>query len=211
MLVGLVGALVLAAGFSFSATGAVVTRAGSVTNNHGSNAVAQVVWSESYDPITDVGHYGGLYGDVEEWGTILGLWEVDDQAITCADGSAGKSSTWTNGDGPGQVTIAPDLSRAAVSGVLTITTSTYDSCTDTYQTVATITGVTMRLELVATTRLSKDLWKFHDLVPGEYNFKSTARTKSRDATGTALLGGEPYDYDAGLISSNSWREHTGSH
>jgi hypothetical protein len=183
----------------------------SVSNSHGSNLVAQVVWSESYDGTTDIGRFGGIAGDIEDQGTIVSLWDVDNQAITCEDSTAGIAATYRVGDGPGTVTIAPNLGRAVVTGVLTITTATYDDCTDTYTKVAEETGVTVRLDLVATSKASSGPWKYHDLVPGEYNAHGDANSRSREATGTALLGGLPYHFDVGLISHNTWSDHQNTH
>jgi hypothetical protein len=183
----------------------------SVSNSHGSNIVAQVVWSESYDVTTDIGRFGGIAGDIEDQGAIVSLWDVDNRAISCADGTQGIAATYRDGDGPGTVTIASNLGSAVVAGVLTITTATYDYCTNTYTKVSEETGVTVRLELVATTKAAAEPWKYHDLVRGEYNAHGNVRSTSREATGTALLGGLPYHYDFGLISHNTWSDHYNSH
>ena len=159
----------------------------------------------------DIGRFGGIAGDIEDQGTIVTLWDVDNHAITCADGTPGIAATWRDGFGPGTVTTAPNLGSAVVTGVLTITTVTYDDCTNIYTQVSEETGVTVRLDLVATTRASTEPWKYHDLVRGEYNAHGNARSTSREATGTALLGGLPYHYDSGLISRNSWSDHYNSH
>jgi len=182
-----------------------------VSNSHTSNTVGQVVWSDSYDPVTDIGRYGGIAGDIEAWGSIVTLWEADNRAITCADGTPGIAATWRNGDGPGTVTISKNLGTAVVAGVLTITTSTFDYCTNSYAWLSDETDVTVRLDLGATTKASSDVWKYQDLVPGEYNFHGLGRSTSREATGTALLGGQPYHYDAGLISHNTMSDHQNSH
>lgn len=211
---GTVGTLLLLTTFNGSAVGADVSRAGTVGNSSGSNTVAQVVWSESYDPATDEGRFGGIYGDIEDWGTVVGLWESDSRLVECDNGTTdpsddfmGMATTWRSGDGPGTVTIAPNLKGAVVTGVLTITTATTDPCAGTYTIVATETDVAMRLDLVATDQPAPWADRYHERLAAVYNSHQILRSMSRSATGTALLGGRSYAFDSGLISRNSWNSH----
>lgn len=207
----------LGVGLVALSTSSVLAAGGTVFNGRGSNAVAQVVWGTS-DPVTSAGHYGGVYGDVESFGTIVGLWEEDTHASMCDPGTPGDpsddylamSGTRRTGDGAGTVAIAPDLKSAAVTGVLTITTFAFDECAGTWAVVATETGVPVRLDLTATGQPSNDVSSFHDLLAGVYNSHQITNSISRAATGTAFLGGRPYAFDAGLISHNRWNYHESS-
>jgi hypothetical protein len=203
-----------------SATGVLAAgpASGTVFSGRGSNVIAQVVWGMS-DPVTGEGRIGGLYGDIETFGTLVGLWEKDDHAITCDAGTPGDPSddysamagTGRSGDGPGTVSVAADLRSAVVTGVLTIESYAFDQCAGTWTVTATETGVPMRLDLVATGRPSSDASSFHDLVPGVSNSIQVTSGISRSATGTASLGGLSLAFDAGLISRNRWTYHEISH
>jgi hypothetical protein len=182
---------------------------GTVTNGRGSNTTAQVVWGTD-DPATGAGHYGGIYGGIEDSGTIVGLWEQDFHAVTCDDGTTGSVGTSRIGDGSGTVTIAPNLQSAVVTGVLTIYTSVFDTCAGTEEVVATETGVPMRLDLAATGQPSNDVSSFHDLLAGVYNFHQSTHIISRQASGSALLDGKTYAFDAGLISGLRSNYHENS-
>jgi hypothetical protein len=190
---------------------------GSVFNGRGANAVAQVVWGRS-DPIAGVDHFGGVFGDIEDSGTLVGLWEKDDHVVTCDAGTPGDPSddfqatqgTGRTGDGEGTVAIASDLRSAVVTGVITITTYAFDGCAGTWDVTATETGVPLRFELVATGQPSVDSSSSRELVPGVYNTHQLTIGVSRTATGTAALGGRPLAFDAGLISRNRWSYHESS-
>lgn len=190
---------------------------GSVFNGRGSNAVAQVVWGRS-DPIAGVDDFGGVYGDIEDSGTLVGLWEQDDHAVTCDAGTPDDRSddfqatrgTGRTGDGAGTVTIAPDLRSAVVTGVITITTYAFDGCAGTWDVTATKRGVPLRFDLVATGQPSVDSSSSRELVPGVYNTHQLTNSVSRAATGTASLGGRSLAFDAGLISRTRWSYHESS-
>jgi len=189
----------------------------SVFNGRGANAVAQVVWGTS-DPVTGEGHFGGVYGDVEAFGTYVGLWENDDHVVTCEAGTPGDPSddfqatrgTGRVGDGVGTVTIAPNLQSAVVTGDLTITSYAFDGCAGTWDVTATETGVPLRFGLVATGRPSNDSSFSRELLPGVYNTHQLTSGISRTATGTASLDGRQLAFDAGLISRNRWSYHESS-
>lgn len=183
-------------------------------NGHDANAIAQVVWGTS-DPVTGAGRTGGMYGDVESFGTIVGLWETDGHAAICdagtpadpSDDFLAMSGTGRSGDGQGTVAIASDLRSALVTGVMTITSYAFDECAGTWTVVATETGVPMRLDLVATGRPTTDSSSSHDLLPGVDNTHQITNGISRWATGTATLAGRPVAFDAGLLSRNRWSYH----
>ncbi len=190
--------------------------AGTVVNSTGSNTTAQVVWGTGDE--TGAGHYGGIYGDIESWGTLVGLWELDAVAVTCdagtpdpSDDYQGMAGSMRNGDAEGSVTVAPDLGSAVVTGVLTITTVIFDDCAGTYEVTGTATDVPVELDLVAIGKKTSEGDMTHDLLAGVYNFHMNMCSGSREAAGTALLGGEPYPYDSGLISRNRWSTHENSH
>jgi hypothetical protein len=206
----------LGVGLVALSTSSVLAAGGTVSNGSGSNAVAQVVWGTD-DPATGAGHYGGISGDIEDWGTIVSLMEKDFHAVTCDNGTldpsddyTGSAGTARTGIGSGTVTIAPNLQSAVVTGVLTIDTSVFDTCAGTEEVVNTETGVSIRLDLAATGQPSNDVSSFHDLLAGVYNSHQITSSISRAATGTAFLGGQPYAFDAGLISHNRWNYHESS-
>jgi hypothetical protein len=187
--------------------------AGSVSNSTGSNTTAQVVWGSGDE--TGAGHYGGIYGDVESHGTIVGLWENDVVVLTCDNGTPadpsddwqGFAGTMRNGFGEGTVSIAPNLGWASVSGLLRLETVIFNNCTNDYVTTNVETDVPVTLELVATTTSDNSFTKMHELLASQYNIHQNVHMVSRYATGTALLGGEPYAFDSGLISRNHWTDH----
>jgi hypothetical protein len=111
-----------------------------------------------------------------------------------------------NGLGEGTVTIAPNLARASVSGVLRIETTVFDTCTNTYVTTSE-SGVPMTLELVAISSADSSLSKMHELLASQYNYHQNMHMQTRYAAGTAFLGGQPYAFDSGLISHNHWTDH----
>ena len=196
--------------------GATPGLAGTVSNTTGSNSTAQVAWGTSDD--AGAGRYGGLFGDIESAGTMVGLWENDAIAVTCDGGTPadpsddwqGLAGTMRNGWGDGMVTIAPNLARASVSGVLTIETTVYNMCAGDYVTTVE-TDVPMALELVAVTKAESSVSRVHELLANQYNFHQNMHTQARYAAGTAFLGGAPYAFDSGLISHNHWTDHMKVH
>jgi len=192
--------------------------AGSVSNNSGSNMTAQVVWGIGDE--NGGGHFGGIYGDIESSGTMIGLWEQDAQVVPCDNGTPGDPSddfmgyigTMTNGDGTGSVTISPNLQAARVTGVLTITTMEVDYCAGNYGVVvATREEVPVSLELRSTGNPMPWVDVFSDRLAHIYNMHQNIHGMSRYAAGTAMLGGQPYPFDSGLISNNHWTDHYNSH
>ena len=219
-----VGAVVLLAG----ATGAVaadpVTRppaphsiGASVFNGHDANAVAQVVWGRS-DPASGEDHFGGVYGDIETFGTFVGLWQDDEQVVTCDAGTPGDPSddfqatrgSGRTGDGLGTVTIAPNLQSAVVTGDITITSYVFDWCAGTWDVTDVETAVPLRIDLVAAGAPTIDSSTSRELLPGVYNSHQLTNGISRTAVGTASLAGRPLAFEAGLISRNRWSYHESS-
>lgn len=193
--------------------GATPSMARSVSNSTGSNTTAQVVWGTGDE--TGAGHYGGIYGDIESWGTVVGLWEIDAVAVMCDSGTPadpsddwqGLAGTMRNGDGVGSVKVAPSLGSASVVGVLTLTTVAFDQCTDDWDVLDTEEGVAVALDLAATSTPENWVDTYHDLLAGVYNAHGNMHSQSRYAFGTASLGGDPYAFDSGLISRNHWSDH----
>jgi hypothetical protein len=192
--------------------------AGSVSNSSGSNMTAQVVWGTGDE--NGGGHFGGIYGGVESSGTYVGLWEQDAQVVPCDNGTPGDTSDdfmgyvgiMTNGDGTGSVTISPNLQTARVTGVLTITTMGVDYCAGNYGVViATREDVPVSLDLRSTSNPMPWVDVSSDRLAHIYNMHQNVHGMSRDAAGTAMLGGEPYAFDSGLISHNHWTGHDNSH
>ena len=209
--------LLLAIGASLSIAAAPAL-AGTVMNSRGSNVIAQVVWGTGDE--NGGGRYGGIYGDIESWGTTVGVWEQDAQVITCDNGTPddptddfmGYVGRMRNGDGEGAVTVAKDLKTARVAGVLTITTVNVDYCAGNYGEVILVeTDVPVLLELVAISGTMPSVDVNHQRLVGVYNSHQILRMVSRYATGTAMLGGAPYHFDSGLISRNSWADHYNEH
>jgi hypothetical protein len=52
---------------------------------------------------------------------------------------------------------------------------------------------------------------FSDRAAHIYNMHQNIHGMSREAAGTATLGGEPFAFDSGLISHNHWTDHYSSH
>lgn len=210
----LLALLAIIAGLSIAATPAL---AGTVLNSSGSNITAQVVWGTGDE--NGGGRYGGIYGDIESWGTMVGLWEEDTQVTTCDNGTpddltddfTGYVGTMRNGDGPGEVSIAASLRTARVTGVLTITTAEVDDCAGTYVVVSVEENVPVLLELVATSGPMPAVDTSHERLASVYNAHQNLHTIARYATGTAMLDGEPYHFDSGLISRNHWTDHYNEH
>lgn len=210
----LLALLAIIAGLSIVATPAL---AGTVTNSSGSNMTAQVVWGTGDE--NGGGRYGGIYGDIESWGTTIGLWEQDAQVIACNNGTPddptddfmGYVGTMRNGDGEGAVTVAANLKTARVAGVLTITTAEVDYCAGTYLVTSVEENVPVLLELVATSGPMPSVDVNHERLASVYNFHQNIHMMSRYATGTAMLGGAPYHFDSGLISHNYWTDHYNEH
>jgi hypothetical protein len=210
--IGVVATLILA-----WMVGATPSMAGQVSNSTGSNTTAQVVWGTGDE--TGAGHYGGIYGDVESWGTVVGLWENDVVAVMCDNGTPadpsddwqGTAGTMRFGDGAGSVTIARNLGLASVVGTMTISTIAYDACTDYWELLNTEEGVEVALDLVATSIPENWVDTYHELLAGSYNSHGNMHSQSRYAVGTASLGGEPYVFDSGLISHNHWSDHWNEH
>jgi hypothetical protein len=192
--------------------------AGTVTNSTGSNMTAQVVWGTGDE--SGGGHYGGIYGDIESWGTIVGLWEQDAQVVTCDNGTPadpdddfmGYVGTLRFGEGGGDVSVAANLGTARVTGVLTITTVNVDYCAGIFDDVILVEAdVPVLLELVATSRPMPSVNVYHERVASVYNYHQNSHMMSRYATGTALLGGAPFAFDSALISHNHWTDHSNGH
>ncbi len=174
---------------------------------------AQVVWGTGDE--NGGGHFGGIFGDIEDTGTVVGLWEQDAQAVTCDSGTPADTSddfpgyigTFRNGYGGGTVTIARDLGTATGSGVITITTWYTNDCTGVWNELLVETDVAFTLDLQATSRATHDVSRSHDLLAGHYNAHANMHMTTRYASGSATLGGAPYAFDSGLISRNTWSEH----
>jgi len=207
--------LALIAGLSIAATPAL---AGTVTNSRGSNVVAQVVWGTGDE--NGGGHFGGIYGDIESWGAVVGLWEQDAQVVTCDNGTPGDPTDdfmgyvgmLRHGDGEGAVTVAANLQSARVTGVLTITTMNVDYCAGIYDDVILVEeDVPVLLELVATSKPMPSVDVYHERLASVYNFHQNTHMRSRYATGTAKLDGQDYAFDSGLISRNHWTDHYNQH
>ncbi len=201
--------------WTFAAT---PTLAGTVTNSSGSNMTAQVVWGTGDE--NGGGRYGGIYGDIENSGTIIGLWEQDAQVVPCTNGTpddptddfTGYVGTMRNGHGEGAVAVAANLRDARVTGTLTITTVKVDYCAGNYGEVTLLeTDVPVLLELVAISGPMPSVDVNHDRLASVYNFHQNIHMMSRYATGTAMLGGAQYRFDSGLISHNHWTDHHNEH
>jgi len=195
--------------------GATPALARQVTNSSGSNMTAQVVWGTGDE--NGGGHFGGIYGDIETSGTSVGLWEQDAQVVSCDNGTPGDLTddflgyvgTFRDGSGDGSVTIAPNLQTARLTGVLTLTTVNVDYCAGNYGEVISVeTDVPVLLELVATSGPMPSFDTYHERLASVYNMHQNIHMMSRYATGTALLGGSPYEFDSGLISRNHWTDHS---
>ena len=188
----------------------------SVTNSSGSNMTAQVAWGTGDE--TGAGHYGGIYGDMESGGTIVGLFEQDAIVVTCDNGTPGDLTddfmgyvgTFRDGQGAGSVTIASNLQSASVTGLLALTTVQVNYCTGQFDVISTETDVPVVLELVAISQPMPSVDTYHELLASVYNMHQNIHVMSRYATGTAMLGGEPYAFDSGLISHNHWTDHQNS-
>jgi hypothetical protein len=213
---GALRTIAVGAALILAVTAAAPVAARSVSNASGGNSTAQVVWGTGDE--TGAGHYGGIYGDIEDFGAIVGLWESDLDWVTCdagtpedpSDDYEGYIGTWVSGDGSGTVTIARDLGSATVSGTITVYHGWQDDCAQTSGTTSMEEGVTLVLDLVATGRATSDRDRQHDLLAGIYNSHTSMKSTNRPATGTAFLGGEPYPFDSGLISRNRWTWHENS-
>ncbi len=208
--------LAVIAGLCIAATPAL---AGSVSNSSGSNMTAQVVWGTGDE--NGGGHYGGIYGDIESWGTVVGLHEQDAQVVTCDNGTPGDPSddymgyvgTFRDGqdEGDGAATVAANLGGAQVTGHLTITTAEVNDCLGTYDVISTETGVAVLLDLLAISQPTPSVDVNSERLASVYNMHQNIHTMSRYATGTAMLGGAPYHFDSGLISHNHWTDHYNQH
>ena len=192
--------------------------AGTVMNSRGSNVTAQVVWGTGDE--SGGGRYGGIYGDIESWGTTVGLWEQDAEVIPCNNGTPddptddfmGYVGTMRNGDGEGAVTVAANLKTARVASVLTITTVNVDYCAGNYGEVILVeTDVPVLLELVAISGPMPSVDVNHERLASVYNSHQNIHMMSRYATGTAMLGDAPYHFDSGLVSRNHWTDHYNEH
>jgi hypothetical protein len=207
--------LAIIAGLSIATTPAL---AGTVTNSRGSNVTAQVVWGTGDED--GGGRFGGIYGDIESWGTVVGLWEQDAQVVPCDNGTPddpdddfmGYAGTFRNGDGEGTVTISANLQSARVTGVLTITTMSVDYCAGNYGDVILVEeSVPVLLELAAISKPMPSVSVYHERLASVYNSHQNVHGLSRYATGTAKLGGQDYAFDSGLISHNHWTDHSNEH
>lgn len=182
----------------------------------GENWTAQVVWGTS-DP-SGTGEFGGIYGDIEDFGTSVGLWEMRFTVVTCdadtpadpADDYEGYVGAWVNGDGPGTVTVARNLASATVAGTITVYHGWQDDCLGTNAVTSIDEGVPLSLTLTATARPTGFRDWSHEKLASVYNVHQAVRSLNRVAVGTALLAGEAYAFDSGLISHNRWSAHENS-
>ncbi len=205
---------ILAAGLLSLAVAAPVAAA-NVSNSGGTVSLGQVEWAR-FDPDTFTGGYLVAVRD-QKGGTVVEYFLVVEQLVQCegADTPDPSDDRWDwrlryeYGFGPAEVlTISSRYTSAVATAKLTITVDRYDACLDELVTEV-IEDVPVRLDVVGTTPLIRESGhgKFH--IPSLYNAHGSFKQTYRLGTGTATIGAESFDGEAG-VGTVSWREHVNS-